>query len=235
MKKLLLEDIYTQENGEYLKKNPTWHLEDSPWKARQILKMLKRNKMHPRTIAEVGCGVGEILNQLYASLPATVNFAGYDISPDCINLAKKREKNRLQFKFENFQEGNENYDLMLMIDVFEHVSDYLGFLKMCRTRAGHAIFHIPLDVSAQSVIRSKLIKKRRSVGHLHYFTKETATATLTDAGYEVIDYFYTRNDLIDGKPLAARMAYLPRKLLYKFNKDLAVKLLGGYSLLVLTK
>jgi hypothetical protein len=28
---------------------------------------------------------------------------------------------------------------------------------------------------------------------------------------------------------------LPRKILFKINKDLAVRILGGYSLIVLTK
>jgi hypothetical protein len=32
-----------------------------------------------------------------------------------------------------------------------------------------------------------------------------------------------------------KIAVLPRKLMYKANKDIAAKLLGGFSLLVLTK
>ena len=35
-----LEDMY--KSGEYLEKNPTWHVEESPWKARQIMRMLAR-------------------------------------------------------------------------------------------------------------------------------------------------------------------------------------------------
>ncbi|HVB75218.1 MAG TPA: hypothetical protein VNE38_16830 [Ktedonobacteraceae bacterium] len=33
-----LEEVYT--SGEYLEKNPTWHVEESPWKAKQIMRML---------------------------------------------------------------------------------------------------------------------------------------------------------------------------------------------------
>ena len=32
-------------NGEYLEKNPTWDVEDSPWKAEHILKIINRNKL----------------------------------------------------------------------------------------------------------------------------------------------------------------------------------------------
>jgi hypothetical protein len=60
---LMSEEMYTQ--GEYLKKHPTWHVEDSPWKAEQIIKIMERNRLKPNSICEVGCGAGEILNQLY--------------------------------------------------------------------------------------------------------------------------------------------------------------------------
>jgi 2-polyprenyl-3-methyl-5-hydroxy-6-metoxy-1,4-benzoquinol methylase len=236
MKNLMLEEFYTKENSDYLKKNPTWHMEDSPWKARQVLKMLSRNPIECQTIVEVGCGAGEILNQLHAALPKSVVFTGYDISPDCINLAKKKEKDRLQFRYEDFLETDEHVDLLLMIDVFEHVSDYLGFLKLCKNKARHTIFHIPLDLSAQAILRNKLISKRMTVGHLHYFTKETALASLMDAGYEIIDFFYTAGSVdFPPKTLQSQLAFLPRKIMFKINEDLAVKLFGGYSLMVLTK
>jgi len=34
----MIEELYT--SGEYLKKNPTWHVGESPWKAREIMRMM---------------------------------------------------------------------------------------------------------------------------------------------------------------------------------------------------
>ncbi|WP_276497191.1 class I SAM-dependent methyltransferase [Pontibacter litorisediminis] len=228
--------LYTEIDGDYLKKNPTWHVEDSPWKAKQILKMLARNPaVKPKSVAEIGCGAGEILNQLHSSLPADVTFTGYDISGDAINLAKQREKDRLEFECKDLVEANKRFDLLLMIDVFEHVDNYLNFLKHCKDIAANTMFHIPLDISVQAILRGKLISKRNSVGHLHYFMKETAIATLVDAGYRVIDSFYTAGSLdIPRRTIKSKIASLPRWVMYKTNKDLAVKLFGGFSLLVLT-
>jgi 2-polyprenyl-3-methyl-5-hydroxy-6-metoxy-1,4-benzoquinol methylase len=232
----MTKEIYTERNGKYLKNNPTWHVEDSPWKAKQIIKMLSRHAISPKTIAEVGCGAGEILNQLYLSMPADVTFTGYDISKDGITLAKKREKERLEFKLEYFLDTNAKFDLLLIIDVVEHVDDYLGFLRLCKNKAKNTIFHIPLDMSVQAILRNIPVVNRISCGHLHYFMKETAIATLVDTGYEIIDFFYTAISLDSPrKALKSKIAYLPRKLMFSTNKDLAAKISAGFSLLVLTK
>lgn len=230
------EKIYTDDNGQYLKNNPTWHVEDSAWKAKQIIKMLSRNPINPKSIAEIGCGAGEILNQLHMSMSNDVSFTGYDISSDAINLAKTREKERLEFKHENLLETNARFDLLLMMDVFEHVDDYLGFLKLCKGKAKNTIFHIPLDISVQAILRNTLMTGRNSFGHLHYFMKETALATLVDSGYDIVDFFYTAASLdLPREALKSKIAFLPRKLMFKANQDIAVKMLGGFSLLVLTK
>ena len=66
--------------------------------------------------------------------------------------------------------------------------------------------------------------------------KETALATLVDSGYDIVDFFYTAGSLdLPTKTLRSKIAALPRKLMFKLNEDIAVKLLGGFSLLVLTK
>jgi len=228
--------IYTEKESEYLKKNPNWHIEDSPWKAKQIINMLNRHHLELKTIAEVGCGAGEILNQLYLTMPKDTFFAGYDISYDAINLATQRENDRIKFNHADFLATSKRYDLLLMMDVFEHVRDYLGFITSCKSKADFFIFHIPLDLSVQSILRNKLITVRKSSGHLHYFMKETAIATLQDSGFEVIDFYFTQGSFdLPRKTFMSKLAYLPRKIVYKFNPDIASKLFGGFSLLVLAK
>ncbi len=44
-KVLLDRNIYT--DGEYLEKNPLWHTDESPFKVRQILRMLRISKWDP--------------------------------------------------------------------------------------------------------------------------------------------------------------------------------------------
>ena len=60
--------------------------------AKQIIKMLSRNPINPKSIVEIGCGAGEILNQLHLSMPNDVSFTGYDISNDAIFLPSQEKK-----------------------------------------------------------------------------------------------------------------------------------------------
>jgi SAM-dependent methyltransferase len=233
----MAQQIYSLENSEYLDKNPNWHIEDSPWKATQIIKMLDRNKLAPKTIAEIGCGAGEILNQLHQRLPdKTVELSGYEIAPDAMRLNAERAKPRLRFFHGDLLEINASFDLLLMMDVFEHVEDYRGFIRKSAQKATYKIYHIPLDVSVNGVIRNVPGKARESVGHIHYFTKDTALSTLKDTGQEIIDYFYTSVMIeVHNKKLSTKLLNIPRRILYSIAPDLTVKLFGGYSLLVLTK
>lgn len=225
------------QTGEYLEKNPTYHVEDSPFKASQILAMIRKHNLQPRSICEVGCGAGEILNQLQARLPDDVQFYGYEISPQAYELCRQRESDRLHFFCEDLLASSAaQFDLLLCLDVFEHVEDYLGFLRSLRTRAEHKIFHIPLDLSVNWLWRSKpILQERAQAGHLHYFTKETGLATLQHAGYEVIDWFYTPGAIANPRSVKAKLASFPRRILSAMNQDLVVRILGGYSLLVLAR
>jgi cyclopropane fatty-acyl-phospholipid synthase-like methyltransferase len=226
--------LYT--TGEYLRRNPLWHVEESRWKATQILRMLSRHHLAPHTVCEVGCGAGEVLRQLQVNMAADCLFWGYDISPQAIELCRNRTNERLHFELRDITAGSRlSFDLMLVLDVIEHLEDYFTFLRAIKPLGGHTMLHIPLDVSVQTVARRRgLIKGRAAYGHLHYFTKETALETLKDAGYEVIDSFYTaRANELATSVLSRKFLRPPRRLLFGIHQDLTVRLLGGYSLLVL--
>jgi SAM-dependent methyltransferase len=226
------------QSGEYLDKNPHWHAADSPWKAGQILKMIRKQNLRPATVCEVGCGAGEILNHLHAQLTET-DFWGYEVSPQAFEICSAKSKERLQFTLGDLLETDKSFDLLLCIDVFEHVPNYLSFLEKLRGHAGHFIFHIPLDLSMLTILRpNRLMKTRVGVGHIHMFTAEMALAVLKDAGYEIMDSFFTAGGLElekNQRRLRTVLANWPRRVLGKINPRLAARIFGGYSLLVLAE
>ena len=232
----IMDSIYT--DGTYLRNNPDWHVDDSPWKANHVATMLERHGIVPRTVCEIGCGAGEILRALSTKLEPSTKFYGYEISPNAYQLCSQKASDKFTFRLANLlEEEDARFDLVMALDVFEHVEDYFGFLRKLRSKGQYKLFHIPLDLSAQEVLRGKpLINARRNVGHIHYFSKETALATLEDCGYRVLDHFYTsgRTDL-GGLGWKSQLMRIPRQALYKVNPDTAARMLGGYSLLVLAQ
>src|SRR5207253_3642233 len=93
---------------------------------------------------------------------------GYDISPQAIELAKNRANERLHSRLGDFSDvKNAYFELILVLDVIEHLQDYFGFLCDLKENGRHKIFHIPLDLPVQTVGRKHALLKRRDMyGHL---------------------------------------------------------------------
>lgn len=224
-------------DGRYLEKNPEWHADESPFKVTQILRMLQKNNLKPKTVCEVGCGAGEVLKLLQEKMDRSCDFCGYDISPQALEICKSKANERLRFKQADISlEEDTFFDMILVLDVIEHVEDYYGFLKGILPKSELKIFHFPLDLSVQAVLRKRgLLTRRELYGHIQYFTKETALETLKDVGYKLLDYFYTPRCIELAKQFIQKIAILPREICFAIHQDLAVRILGGYSLLVLAK
>lgn len=225
-------------NGKYLEENPTWHTEDSSWKAEQILKIIQRNNLSPKSICEIGCGAGEILKQLQNKLTDDCYFSGYEISPQAYLICKEKENSHLKFELKDFlQEMDAQFDIILLIDIIEHLEDYFTYLREIKNKSKYKILHVPLEFFAlSSVYQTLIINQRIKAGHLHYFTKDIILQTLTELDYEIIDYFYTPGYSLEHEyGIKDKLVSIPRKYFYPINNDLTVKLFGGYSLMILAK
>jgi SAM-dependent methyltransferase len=234
-----MENIYT--SGKYLEVTGSWHAEDARWKAGQIKAMMDAHHLRPKTIAEIGCGSGAVIHELsLLTGHQDVRFEGYDISPQAIQMARQLAGDRIRFFQQDLLAATdaEYFDILLVVDVFEHVPDYMGFVEKCKTKAEFKIFHIPLDIHVSSVLRNAFVKNRYTIGHLHYFTADSAIDTLRDTGHEVLGCVYTNVafGLFREHPtLKKAVANVPRWLLSKLSVPFAARMLGGYSLLVLTR
>lgn len=224
-------------DGEYFKYNPTWSVENSAWKAEKINQILKKENIVPDSVCEIGCGAGEILNCLHSKLPHT-EFYGYEISKQAFELCKTRGKDRLNFKLEDLlaDSNTDYYDLLLIIDVIEHVEDYFSFLRKCKGKAKLKLFHIPLDMNIQGVLRTTpILTSRKMSGHLHYFSKETALASLQECGFKIIYYSFTHGSIeLKNRTFKNKILDIPRRLFYHISEDLTARLFGA-SLLVLAE
>jgi SAM-dependent methyltransferase len=230
-------NIYT--DGTYLKNNPAWGLEDSSRKAAEIYSLILKNKLMVHHLVDVGCGAGSIVHELSQMDKDITKIRGYDISADAISMARKFESDRIEFiNADFFSLETEMFDLLLMIDVLEHVEDYYCFLRSLKTRAKHFVFHIPLDLSCRTLLKPHvLLQQRESVGHLHYFSKEMVFWLLKDLGYEMIDWKYTKPDVDIKKPASFKqwLKKVLRKISFSISQSLSDKLWGNFSIMILAK
>jgi SAM-dependent methyltransferase len=260
--KVSIDSSSIYKNGEYLAQNEDWHAAESPWKAGNILKILQQNEIAFETAAEVGCGAGKILQALHQTLPekeftgfdispqaaslwqATGAIGTGAVGTGAIGTgaigtgAIGTEPGMIaaepgvNYRLADFLATDETFDLLMSIDVFEHVPDYLGFLKQMRSRARYFIFHIPLDMNMLMLAKAEHSGLRDRIGHLHYFSRSTAEDTLNTCGYRIKDWFYTADYALPGHE---RKINSLRRLMFALSPEWAVKTLGGWSMMVLAE
>ena len=226
------------DNGTYLRRNPTWHAEDASWKASKIVELLAKHGVRVESIADVGCGAGEVLRAVSALLPSVEVGVGYEVSPQAYELCSGLGSKRLRFEQRDFPEDpHVTFDVAMAIDVLEHLENPWSFARRLRELGDHKVIHVPLDLSLQSVIRPRwLTRAKRDVGHLHYFTRETALGVLDDAGYQVVEAVCVFPTVERPQETSlSRAARLPRRIGSAINPDVTARILGGASLLILAR
>lgn len=224
-------------DADYLAKNPDWDRKDAPWKAGLVRAVLSDFKVLPSSICEVGCGSGDVLINLRRHYPDAALY-GYDISPQAAVFWREHEQYGIHFQQGDFFELNhEVYNVILMLDVIEHLRDPFTFLERLRSVASYFVFHIPLDLSAGTVLLGHPLSNVRSkTGHIHYYTKDLAIATLKGCGFDIIHYRYSGAAMNSPqRTLLTRIAMWPRLALYALHKDFGVRAIGGETLVVLAR
>jgi SAM-dependent methyltransferase len=221
-------------DGDYARLNPSWDTEDSAWKASLVADLLARHSLQPATLAEVGCGAGAVLAALQARLPQTA-LHGWDIAPGAARFWNAHCGIRFtQGDFLTQRSGR--FDVLLLLDVIEHVANPHDFLSRLAPHGNHVVLHIPLDLSVSSVLReTPLLQQRRGVGHIHYFTRMLALELLRECSYDIVEASFAGAHLRPRTSLGGKLASFVRRAVFAFGREAGVRLLGGDTLLVLAR
>jgi ubiquinone/menaquinone biosynthesis C-methylase UbiE len=222
--------LTTHDNSTQVERHPPRDGEDSSWKARHIAAVL--DPLLPQTLCEVQCGAGQVLALLSERYRA--NATGYDTSPDAIALASDQHP-RLRFVV-GHPEGDVHYDVLMLLDVLEHVEDPFTLLRQMRGFAKYFVFHFALDISAQSVLRDGLKRSREQLGHVHQFSRETALALVRECGYRSKEWRYLPWAVERrSASLRSKRVHVPRRLFWRLSPTLMSRTIGGVTLLVLAE
>jgi SAM-dependent methyltransferase len=222
-------ELYTTDT--YLERtHGTWHLEDSPFKAKYVRQLAEKHGVHPATVCEVGCGAGGVLAELRKSW-GDADFVGYEISPQAHEISRRFAAPNLRFELGNAFADGQTFDVALVMDVVEHVEDCFGFMRQVKEKATWKLYHFPIEITCTTALRDNLALGY-AMGHIHHFSTASALEALRYTGHEIVGYSYTPVGLERAKLWRTCVMNCFRRLL---PAGLAARLLGGYSLMVLAK
>jgi SAM-dependent methyltransferase len=101
-------------------------------RARAYSRWIESECTPPRSILEIGCGSGSLLRQLVAAWPES---RGYGIDPALPENARSDDRIRLQRGFiEDIPDDVRNFDLIVAVNVIEHMPDPGQFLTALHAR-----------------------------------------------------------------------------------------------------
>lgn len=135
------------------------------------------------TALDVGCGAGDMCETLYRR-----GFAvkGIDFSDDAIQLCKERLKDlindkSLRFQVEDIDQIKESFDLVIFLEVLEHIKDDSSALQNIHkllNPGGHLILSVPAN-------KKWFGPSDRYVGHYRRYDREELIHLLEEHNFEI--------------------------------------------------
>lgn len=192
---------------EYVRKHPFLHVEDSPWKIRQILPLVDSfigyQKKTEINILDVGGGAGLILKAVSMYIETKhnirVNKIALDLSREMLQRQKSENPDLRKALNEDIRKtslNNKEIDLTLMIDVLEHVPNAEEALEEVRRCSGFVIFKVPLEYNLYSRAYNfiKRGKPRQyaieNIGHINAFDFRGLKYKIEEHVGPILDYYF---------------------------------------------
>jgi ubiquinone biosynthesis O-methyltransferase len=156
----------------------------------QILHLLKGKKIK---ILDFGCGAGTL--SLYLASKG-YDVTGVDISPKAIELAKQSAKymniSNVNFtELSNFKKNKEKYDLIISIEVIEHVPNDLKLLHnlyLMIKKRGYLYLTTP-SLNAPLYKLGLLNNFDKEVGHLRRYNTKSLIIKITTIGFKILKIY----------------------------------------------
>jgi hypothetical protein len=170
-------DVYN--DGTYLKNNPDAHVADSFFKFGQMLPLLEKVPTPDRTFSIRAGVVGHLVSLYFHHRGVDVRTTAADISTGMLDLQKVNNPFVTEIIVGDTVAafaGGARYDLVLAIDVFEHMPDYRPALEAIRNGSTWLVCNMPIERNLFDLLRNIYMKDRyyseqtRSIGHLHFFS-----------------------------------------------------------------
>ncbi len=136
-------------------------------------------------IAEVGCGSGLVQRQFEDRLDLSVD--GFDLNTEALQRSVSRRSRLACYDVHDRKEAlHGRYDLILLLDVLEHVQEERAFLNATSFLAspgGHLVINVPASPRLYS-------RYDEAVGHLRRYTPVSLLEIGKGSGLELVRWSY---------------------------------------------
>lgn len=199
------EEFYLSD--EYIIKNPSLHVEDSPWKVSKIIPLIDdfiHYFNYKIKILDVGGGAGLILKDISTYIETShgiiINKYALDLSPRMLKIQKLNNPDIIKSLNEDICKtslGDKEIDLVLMIDVLEHISNPIIALKEMKRISRFIIFKVPLEDNFCFRIYNLLTRGKQrkraieNLGHINIYKVSTLKNQVEKHTGLIINYAFT--------------------------------------------
>ena len=182
--------LYTSE--EYISKFPDWHLDRAPGKTSDVLPfvlpIVSTSKKGEIKIADVGAGVGGVLNLIVKGIEAEhpqirVLPSAFEISSHAVEVGTELYPN-ISFIQRSISEQDGPFDILMFIDVLEHIENPWQILREASMVADYMIIRQPLLENFSTFRHKNYEKQRVTFGHISYFNYYSFLDMATACGWK---------------------------------------------------
>jgi SAM-dependent methyltransferase len=184
-----LRDVYERQysaEGEDAIRYGRWRSLCAEGKADHVARLAAALSDAPRTVAEVGCGDGVLLDALAARGVGKTRH-GYEISERAVRSAAGRKgvDSVERFDGERLPVADNTFDLAVLSHVLEHVPDPLPLLAETARAARAVVVEVPLEDN-RSASRPSARQASEAIGHLHRFNRGEVHVLCAAAGLRMV-------------------------------------------------
>lgn len=144
----------------------------------------------PRRILDVGCGDGRFLSVMREFGSSEWSLQGIDIDEGAVERARAKGLDARTTRLEDFDPGAERFDMIVLFQVIEHVSEPAEMCRKIREllKPGGAFVIETPDVAGwdEKLFRDGLWGGYHIPRHWNLFTPETLGRMLRQEGFEVV-------------------------------------------------
>lgn len=223
-------------DGNYQEKHQDWHLGDAIHKVNDIKFSVKsllatESKEHLK-IADVGAGVGGVLFELTQWLhrdypKLSVEAIAFEISPFAVQKGREIFPT-LDLRQELLQNTQDIFDLVLLIDVLEHLENPWEMLRTVHQKSRYMIVRQPLLENVSNFRHRNYHHEREHWGHISYFNYYSFLDMAQATGWQPLAIA-----LLPSWELSQNAHHKPpvlNQFLTQFNRPIASYLLSGFYL-----